>query len=372
MQNRSKKIIRTSFIGILANLGLVAIKAVVGLFAGSIAIIMDAINNLSDALSSVITIVGTKLSQKKPDAKHPYGHGRVEYLTSLVISIIILIAGVTAIVESVISIIDSITKNTLPDFKIWSVILIAIAVLVKIVLGFYFRHMGKKLNSEALKGSGIDALFDALLSFATLVAIVVALIWKVNIEGYVGIIIGLFMIKSGIDVLRNSLSSIIGERTSKETAEAIKKLVCSNKEVKGAYDLIVNNYGPDRGIGSIHIEVDDNLTAKEIHPLTRKISMQVYKEFCIIMTIGIYATNSSNKQINAIRTAINKEVLSHPTIKQMHGFYVDQELKTISFDVIVDFNDKDSASLIKEIREDLMKQFPDYHFIIIEDKDFSD
>ena len=355
-------------VGILANLGLVAVKAVVGLIANSIAIIMDAINNLSDALSSVITIVGTKLSQKKPDAKHPYGHGRVEYLTSLVISVIILIAGSAAIVESIIAIID----NNLPSFEIWSVILIALAVLVKIGLGIYFRYMGKKLNSEALKGSGIDALFDALLSFATLVSIVVALIWKVNIEGYVGIIIGLFMIKSGIDVLRRSLSSIIGERTSKETSEAIKKLVCSNKEVKGAYDLIVNNYGPDRGIGSIHIEVDDNLTAKEIHPLTRKISTQVYQEFGIILTIGIYATNSSDKEVNEIREAIRKEIFSHPTIKQMHGFYVDQETKTISFDVIVDFEDKNSTQLIKEIHDKLADQFQNYHFFIIEDKDFSD
>ena len=359
-------------IGILANLGLVVVKAIVGFIAGSVAIIMDAVNNLSDALSSVITIVGTKLSQKKPDAKHPYGYGRIEYLTSLIISVIILIAGSTAIVESVLAIIDSITKGTLPTFEIWSVILIGIAVLVKFFLGLYFRHMGKKLNSEALKGSGIDALFDALLSFATLVSIVVAIIWKVNIEGYVGIIIGLFMIKSGIDVLKTSLSSIVGERTSKETAEAIKKFVCSNHEVKGAYDLIINNYGPERGIGSVHIEVDDDLTAKDIHPLTRKISAQVYQEFGIILTIGIYATNSSDKAVNEIREAIRKEIFSHPTIKQMHGFYVDQETKTISFDVIVDFKDKNSSNLIKEIHDKLTGQFPDYHFYIVEDKDFSD
>ena len=368
MENRSKKIVQTSVIGILANLGLVAIKAIVGLFANSIAIIMDAINNLSDALSSVITIVGTKLAQKKPDAKHPYGHGRVEYLTSLIISIIIIIAGSAAIVESVLAIID----NNLPKFEIWSVVLIAIAVLVKIALSFYFRHMGKKLNSEALKGSGIDALFDAFLSLATLIAIIVALIWDVNIEGYIGVVIGLFMIKSGIDVLRSSLSNIIGERTSKETSEAIKKLVCSYKEVKGAYDLIVNNYGPDRGIGSIHIEVDDNLTAKEIHPLTRKIAVQVYQEFGIIMTVGIYASNSSDSEINKIKEAIRNEIFSHPTIKQMHGFYVDQETKSISFDVIVDFKDKDSAKLITEIHDKLAGQFPDYHFFIVEDKDFAD
>ena len=368
MQDRGKKIIQTSLVGIFANLGLVVIKAIVGLFAMSIAIIMDAVNNLSDALSSVITIVGTKLAQKKPDEKHPYGHGRVEYLTSLIISVIIIIAGSAAIVESILSIIE----NNLPQFEIWSVILIAIAVLVKIAISFFFRYRGKKLNSDALKGSGIDALFDAFLSLGTLIAIIVALIWKVNIEGYIGVIIGLFMIKSGIDVLRGSLSSIIGERTSKETSEAIKKLVCSNPEVKGAYDLIVNNYGPDRGIGSIHIEVDDNLTAKEIHPLTRRIAVQVYNEFGIIMTIGIYASNSSDSEIVKIRDAIREEVFSHPTIKQMHGFYVDQETKTISFDLIVDFKDKDSTVLIKEIHDKLVDKFPDYHFYIVEDKDFTD
>lgn len=368
MQDRSKKIIQTSIIGILANLGLVALKAVVGLFANSISIIMDAVNNLSDALSSVITIVGTKLSQKKPDAKHPYGHGRVEYVTSLIISIIILIAGSVAIVESVLNIITPAEVT----FTYISLFLIGAAVLVKVALGLFFHYRGKKLNSEALKGSGIDALFDALLSLATLVSIAVYLIWKVNIEGYIGVIIGIFMIKSGIDVLRTSLSSIIGERTSKETAEGIKKLVCENPEVLGAYDLIVNNYGPERGIGSIHIEVNDKMTAKEIHPLTRNIAYQVYEKFGIIMTIGIYASNSSDSQIVQIKEAIREEVFSHPTIKQMHGFYCDQEIKNISFDVIVDFKDKESHKTIEEIKKNLGEKFPDYHFYIVEDKDFSD
>ena len=369
MENRSKIIVRTSIIGILANVGLVILKAIVGLFANSIAIIMDAINNLSDALSSTITIIGTKLSQKKPDAKHPYGHGRVEYITSLAIGVIIIVAGVGAIVESIISIIE----KRKPTFSVISLVLISIAVLVKVAIGLYFRHVGKKVKSEALKGSGMDALFDALLSFGTLVSLAVTLIWKdVSIEGYVGAVIGLFMIKSGIDVLRTSLSSIIGERTSKEVSEAIKHLVCQNPEVKGAYDLIVNNYGPDRGIGSIHIEVSDEMTAKDIHPLTRKISAQVYKEFGIIMTVGIYATNNSDPIINDIRNEIQKEVLEHKNIKQIHGFYCDQESKTISFDVIVDFKDPDAPKLIKQIQENLNNKYPGYHFYIVEDKDFSD
>ena len=366
--NRGKVIVRTSIVGILANIGLVILKAIVGLFANSIAIIMDAINNLSDALSSTITIVGTKLSQKKPDAKHPYGHGRVEYITSLAIGVIIIVAGVGAIVESIISIIE----GREPTFSVISLVLIAVAVVVKILIGLYFRHVGKKVNSEALKGSGMDALFDALLSFGTLVSIIVSLYFKVNIEGYIGAVIGLFMIKSGIDVLRTSLSSIIGERTSKETSDAIKHLVCENPEVKGAYDLIVNNYGPDRGIGSIHIEVNDDMTAKEIHPLTRRITAQVYKEFGIIMTVGIYATNNSDPIINSIRNDIQQEVLKHENIKQIHGFYCDQESKSITFDVIVDFKDPDAPRLIKEIQDNLSNKYPDYHFYIVEDKDFSD
>ena len=179
-------------------------------------------------------------------------------------------------------------------------------------------------------------------------------------------------IKINIDVLRQSLSSIIGERTSKETSDAIKHLVCENPEVKGAYDLIVNNYGPDRGIGSIHIEVDDKMTAKDIHPLTRKIAGEVYDKFGIIMTVGIYASNNSDPLINKIRADIQQEVLAHPTIKQIHGFYCDQESKSITFDVIVDFKDKDAPKLIKEIHDDLQAKYPDYNFSIVEDKDFTD
>ena len=368
MQNRSKKIIQTSIIGIITNLGLVVMKALVGFFANSISIIMDALNNLSDVLSSTITVIGTKLSQKKPDAEHPYGHGRIEYVTSLVIGIIILFAAGAAIYQSILSI--RYPRDV--KFDVLTVILIAIAVLVKVALGLFFRSQGKKYNSEALKGSGIDALFDALLSFATLVSIVVYIIWQFNIEGWIGVIIGVFMLRSGIGVLKASLSSIIGERTSKETAEAIKKLVCSYDQVIGAYDLIVNNYGPERGIGSIHIEVDDKLTAKEIHPLTRNIATKVFQEFGIIMTVGIYASNSSDSEIAKIRAEIKNEVLSHPTIKQMHGFYCDQELKSISFDVIVDFKDKESSKLVEEIKKNLGEKFPDYHFYIVEDKDFSD
>ena len=368
MKNRSKKIIQTSIIGIITNLGLVIMKALVGFFANSISIIMDALNNLSDVLSSTITVIGTKLSQKKPDAKHPYGHGRIEYVTSLVIGFIILFGAGLAIYESIMSIISPRDVK----FDVLTVILISIAVLVKIVLGLFFRKQGKKYNSEALKGSGIDALFDALLSFATLVSIVVYLIWKVNIEGYIGIIIGLFMLKSGIGVLRTSLSSIIGERTSKETSEAIKKLVCQNPSVLGAYDLIINNYGPERAIGSIHIEVDDNMKAKDIHHLTRRISEQVYREYGIILTVGIYASNTTDLEDKEMRMFIRDLVKKYPSIKQMHGLYIDKTTNNVSFDIILDFEEPQEQDIVNELYKTLKEKYPLFTFFIQIDKDFSD
>ena len=362
---RENVIVRTSIIGILGNILLVGVKATIGLIANSVSIILDAVNNLSDALSSVITIIGTKIANKKPDKKHPYGHGRVEYLTSLVIAVIILVAGGTAIYESIMSLINQ-TKAT---YSTLSLIIIGIAVVVKVALGLYFRHMGKKTNSDALKGSGLDALYDAILSTATLVGAIIAYFTGFHIEGYLGILIGLFIIRSGVEIISHAVSNIIGERTSNEVALEIKKTVCSFPEVLGAYDLILNNYGPDRAIGSIHIEVRDDLTAKEIHPLSRKIAAAVYEKFGTIMTIGIYSSNMANSEIRKYVYAL---VRDYPEVKEIHGFYVDLELKNINFDLIIDFKCDEPEKIIEEIKNKVIEQYPDYTCYVVRDLDFSD
>ena len=366
--NREQKIIRTSLIGIGGNMLLVAAKATIGFIAGSVSIILDAVNNLTDMLSSTITIIGTKLSTKKPDRKHPYGHGRIEYLTSLIISVIILVAGGSAIYESILSLINP----SAPTYSDISLIIISVAILVKVALGLYYRKVAKEVNSDALKGSGVDALFDALLSTATLVGAIVARFAHVYIEGYLGIVIGLFIIKSGIEILSGAVSNIIGERTSNEIALAIKQTVNSFPEVIGSYDLILNNYGPNRAIGSIHIEVDDKLTAKEIHPLSRRIAQEVYAKFGVILTVGIYASNSSNPEIACIRKDIHELVKQYPLIKQIHGFYVDEELKTISFDILVDFEEQKPEELSNKLIEQLKEKHPNYQYSIVIDKDFTD
>ena len=331
---RERIIIRTSVIGILGNLLLVVSKAIIGVIASSIAIILDAINNLSDALSSILTIIGTKLANKKPTKKHPFGFGRIEYLTSTIIAMLVLFAGISAIKESI----EVLISGSETNYNYVTIIIISIAIVIKIALGLYFKKKGKEVKSDALIGSGVDALFDSILSLSTLIAIVVNLIWKINIEGYLGIIIGLFILKSGFEILKDALSDIIGKSASSEISEAIKEKVLSFDGVNGAYDLIINNYGPNKSIASIHIEVSDDMNAKDIHVLTRKITECIYLEFGIIITVGIYAENNSDGEISLIKEDVFKVSIEYNNVKQVHGFYADSENKLISFDLVIDFN----------------------------------
>ncbi len=367
--NREKEIVKTSVVGILTNIVLVGFKAFIGVLAMSVSIIMDAVNNLTDALSSLITIVGTKLAGKKPTKSHPYGYGRIEYLTSMLIAFIILFAGATAVYESIVSLIG----HQVPSYDKWSVIIVSVAVAVKVGLGLFFRFKAKKVDSDALKSSGTDALFDSVLSLSTLVAVIVSLTTGVYIEGYLGILIGLFIIRSGIEALRGSLSQIIGERLEKEKAEAIRQSILSaHSEVKGVYDLVVNHYGPDKAIGSAHIEIADDMTAKRIQILERQIQTEIYHDFSIIMTIGVYASNDSTPFSRALKEEVLSEISAYPHLLQMHGFYVDEDNKTVFFDLIFDFDEKDPMAMIAALRERLQERYPGYEFSIVMDTDFAD
>ena len=203
---RESIILRTSFIGIGVNILLAGFKAVVGFSTNSIAILMDAVNNLSDVLSSIITVAGAKLADRNPDFEHPFGHGRYEYLSALVISLIIFYAGITALVESVKKILDP----EIPEYTTVSLVLLVVAVIAKIILGRYVKARGKEADSGALVGSGSDALFDAVLSFSVLVAALVYLQWGIPLESYVGAFIACFILRSGYGLLRDTLNEILG------------------------------------------------------------------------------------------------------------------------------------------------------------------
>ena len=366
--DRTKTIVRTSFIGIAVNLVLVAFKATVGFLANSIAIILDAVNNLSDALSSVITIIGTKLATRKPDKKHPFGHGRIEYLTSIAVAAVIIVAGATSIKESV----EKIINPESAEYSAVSIIVISVAIIAKIAVGRYFKAVGKRVESDALTASGSDALFDAILSAATLACAVVSIVWKLNLEGIVGVLISVFILKAGIGIILETGSSIIGQRVDDELAKKIKDTVTAHPEVRGAYDLTIHNYGPSQAaIGTVHIEVDDTMTAREIHRLSRAIAAEVYLKYSIILSVGIYAANTSTPHIAEIRRAVEEAVAAHPEILQMHGFYIEEDEKCVMFDLIVDFS-SDAKAVSDGVIAELEAKYPDYRFDVILDTDFSE
>ena len=366
--DRSAVIVRTSFIGIAANLLLAGFKAVVGWISGSIAIVMDAVNNLSDALSSVITIIGTKLAKRKPDRKHPLGHGRYEYIAAEVISVIVLYAGITSLVESVKKIIHPET----PDYSAASLIIVGSAVVVKILLGTFVKKQGEKVNSDSLVDSGKDALLDSIISASTLVAAVIFLVSHWSLEAYLGAVISLYIIKSGIDMLRETMSRILGERVDSELSKAIKETISGVPGVNGAYDLILHSYGPDRWQGSVHIEVPDTWTAEEIDGVEREIQEKVYAEHGVILTgIGIYAMNTKNGKAAEVRSKITETVMSEEGVLQIHGFNLNEEEKVIRFDVVIAFAD-DRQETYRRICENVQKLYPDYRVIIVMDSDISD
>ena len=367
--SREKIIIRTSIIGIIANVFLAAFKAVVGLMTNSIAIVLDAVNNISDAGSSLITIIGTKLAAREPDKKHPFGYGRIEYLSAMIISVIVLYAGITSFTESVKQIIHPET----PDYNMISLIIVAVAVVVKILLGRYVKAVGEKVNSDSLINSGEDATLDSIISASTLVAAVIFLIFHVSLEAWLGAVISIIIIKSGIEMLKDTISQILGEKNDLELARSIKRTVIDFPDVQGAYDLVLNNYGPDAWNGSIHIEVPDTYSADQLDQLIRNIQMAVYQQHQVILTaIGVYSVNTRDEEVIGTREKVREIVFAHPHVKQMHGFYLTKDEKAIRFDIVVSFDAKDRKKVYTDVVSDVQKAFPDYKLQVAMDTDFSE
>ena len=366
---RDEKIIQTSIVGIVANVFLAAFKTFVGLTANSIAIVMDAVNNLSDAASSIITIVGTKLAGKQPDKKHPFGHGRVEYLSAMLISFLVLYAGITALVESVKKIISPET----PDYSSVALIIVAVAVVVKIVLGRYVKKVGEEVNSDSLINSGEDATLDSIISASTLVAAGIYILFHISLEAWLGAIIAVVIIKSGIEMLQETISKILGERVDAQLARDIKETVKSFPDVSGAYDLVIHNYGPNTYNGSVHIEVPDTLSADELDKLIRKITIEVIKKHNVILTaIGVYSINTKDPEAVALRKKTESAVMAIEHVLQMHGFYLDKKDKVLRFDVVVSFDAEDRGQVYHNVCDCVQTMFPGYELQIAMDVDYSE
>lgn len=368
-QKRDKKIVTVSIISIAANVVLASFKATAGIVSGSISIILDAVNNLSDALSSIITIIGTKLSLKPADKKHPFGYGRIEYLSASIIAAIVLYAGFTSLKESIVKIIHP----QKAEYSTVTIAIVATAVFVKFILGAWVKKQGKDTDSKSLIASGEDARNDAFLSAGVLAGALIAKFTGFSLEAYIGCVISLFILKSGIEMLKDTLDDILGSRISKELSRNVKKNIAAFPNVLGAYDLSLNSYGPDRMIGSVHIEVPENMTAKEIDDLSIKITNAIYKENNVALSaIGIYSHNSDTSEAAKYLEGIKEITDQYKDVMQIHGFYLSKEDKLIKFDIIISFDAKDREEQFKEIREKISKKYPDFKIHMNLDADLSD
>lgn len=368
-ENRHRKIIATSIIGILANLALAGFKIFVGLLSHSIAIVLDAINNFSDMLSSIVTIIGSFFSHRSPDREHPMGHGRSEYLSAAVIGIIIMYIGFTALIESIKKII---TPET-PEYSAATIIIVVAAIFVKIALAIFFRHMGKKTNSDALVASGTDAFYDVVISLGTLIAAIIFITTGHSIEAYIAALISLFIVYSGFKIIRGTFSQILGKRVDVELARKIKQEIKELDGVEGVFDLIVHDYGPDTIYASANIEVLDTMSASEIDDLSRLIRKTVYRNCKVTMTsTGVYSINTRDDDVNKLYKEVKAVVMEMPHVIQMHGFHFDKADKEISLDIVLDFNTKNRRNEYLKIVHKLKESFPKYTFQVSLDADYSD
>ena len=367
--SREKVIVRTSIIGIVANVFLAAFKAVIGFLSNSIAITLDAVNNISDAASSLITIVGAKLAAKEPDKEHPFGYGRIEYMSAIIISVIVFYAGVTSLIESG----KLILQPETPDYSTLSLIIVAVAVVVKIFLGRYVKNVGEQVNSDALVNSGEDAKLDSVISASTLVAAGIFLTFHISLEAWLGAVISLVIIKAGIDMLKETLSKILGERNDKELAKSIRKTITAFPGVRGAYDLVLHNYGPDSWQGSIHIEVPDTYGANQLDKMLREIMVEVMQKHNVLLTaIGVYSFNTRDEEISRLEKKIREIVFSHQYVRQIHGFYLTKETKNIRFDLVISFDAPNRQVVFQEVVAHMQEEFPDYELQVVMDTDFSE
>ena len=233
---------------------------------------------------------------------------------------------------------------------------------------------GKRLGADTLVASGADASFDAIISASTLVAALVYLFFHISTEAWLGAIISIVIIKSGIEMLKEALDKVLGERVDADLARGIKDTACSVDGVRGAYDLLLNDYGPQRLWGSIHVEVDETIDAREVDRITRDIQNIVYEKHKVILhTVGIYSTNAiEGSQGYAIHAALDKIVEEEPYVLQMHGLYVDTELKGVTFDLVIAFEAGDRVAVRDRVVERMSQEFPDYAFVAVIDSDVSD
>lgn len=363
--DREGQIIRASIFNIIGNVLLAVVKGVAGHITGSIAITLDAVNSLADALSSIIAIIGTKLASKPANHEHPFGFGRMEYLTSIGIAALILSAGFSSFTEAI----RSIIRPTTPTYTVGTLVVVGAAALVKYGLGWFLRHEGKRLNSGSLTGSGTDSLMDGCVSVATCVAGILYLEMGLQIESLLAAAIALLIIKSGIQLLMQTASKLLGERADPEIAARVERETRSVEEVRLASGLVLHDFGPDLLAGTIHVTVDGDMTVAEFDSVVRDVQEHVYRT-CGVALLGVTPypdvpeDDELSDEVRKVRAAVARIVWRHDHVVELRGLYIDPQTHTVRFDAIVEFGSRKIADQRAEIAEACAKACPGWTFEI--------
>lgn len=364
--SREGIIAATSALGIAVNLLVAAAKVILGLLASSIAIVSEGINNASDALTSVLTLVGSKLAGKHPDAKHPFGYGRIEYLTSLVIAGLILFTGIEMLISSVKLIFEPSELN----ISFLALAVVAVSAVIKFCLGVFTIKAGKKADSGALVGVGLDCRNDSFISIVTILSVVVFIVFHVSVDAYVGVLMSLLVIKAGFDVLRETVSELLGRPGNEELAAKLYKEIRSTPGILNAVDMMLHNYGPDAYSGSVNVEIDHEMSVGEAYDFLHELQLRIMHEHNVTMVFGVYAVDNDHEEVKAIRSSVASFVRTHEHVKSYHAIYLDPSSDKLYCDLIVDYELRDWEALREQFIAFMAESRPDKEIILTIETEF--
>lgn len=370
---RGKYIFLGGIVGILSNLLLFLIKLSVGLITSSIAIMADAFNNLSDAGSSIITIVGFKLSDKPADAEHPFGHGRMEYISALIVSFMVMLVGFEFVKSSV----ERIFNPIKIEFETIPFVLLLISILIKLWLSHFNKFIGNKIDSSALKAASTDALGDVFTSSSVAISFLVSKFTSFPIDGYLGTLVALFILYSGFSLTKETLNPLLGEAPDPELVQKIKDMVLSYDKITGVHDLIIHNYGPCRCMASIHAEVPSNISIMEIHEIIDKAEREISEKLKIYLVIHMDPIAIDDKEVKKDYDMICDIIKQDERIKSIHDFRVvgKGDVKNLLFDIVIDSEKMFKTmtkreTLVASINKAVKENHPKYNCIITVDNDY--
>lgn len=354
-------------VGIVCNIILFLIKLLTGIISASISVIADAFNNLSDAASSIITIIGFKLADKPADNDHPYGHGRYEYLSGLLIAFLIIMTAVELLKGSV----DKIINPTEVEFSVFSVVILIFSIGLKMWMALFNKKIGKKLNASAMLATAADSLSDCIATGAVLLSLIVGYVFDINIDGYAGILVALFVFKAGIEAANDTLQPLLGQAPDPEFVKALEADILSEGKIKGIHDMHIHDYGPGRVIVSLHAEIPAEMNVMEAHDIIDNTEERIKRKYKCEISIHMDPIETENESINELKDMVEKIIKDINPILHFHDFRVTNgPMRTnIIFDLEVpfDFEFKDNE-IIRMINKKVKELDETYYIVVQIDK----